>query len=74
MLPEMDGYETCVTLRQRHDGRIPIVILSTLTGDASRQRGFASGADAYFSKPFDPEEVVSTLHQLIEKQSRDGHT
>jgi CheY-like chemotaxis protein len=67
MLPEMDGYETCRRLRQRQDGHIPIVILSTLTGDVSRQRGFASGADAYFSKPFDPDEVISTLHQLIDK-------
>jgi two-component system, OmpR family, response regulator len=65
MLPEMDGYETCLLLRQRHDGHLPIVIVSTLTGDVSRRRGFASGADAYFSKPFDPEEVINTLNHLI---------
>lgn len=67
MLPEMDGYETCTHLRQRYDTRLPIIIVSTLSGDVSRQRGFASGADAYFSKPFDPEEVIATLHQLIDR-------
>lgn len=64
MLPEVDGLETCRRLRQ--DGRrLPIVMVTALDGDECRQAGAAAGADAYFCKPFDPDEVIGTLARLI---------
>jgi len=66
MLPEMDGFETCRQLRQRQNGQyIPIIMLTALDSEDCRQRGFACGADAYFVKPFDPDEVVQKLLSLI---------
>lgn len=66
MLPEMDGFETCRQLRQRQNGKyIPIIMLTALDSEDCRQRGFACGADAYFVKPFDPDEVVQKLLTLI---------
>ncbi len=66
MLPEMDGFETCRLLRQREAGRrVPIIMLTALDSDECRRMGFSSGADAYFTKPFDPDEVVSTLCSLM---------
>ncbi|MBN1553431.1 MAG: response regulator [Phycisphaerae bacterium] len=66
MLPEMDGFETCRLIRQREDGRhLPIIMLTALDSDDCRQRGLACGADAYFIKPFDPDEVVRTLLDLM---------
>ncbi len=65
MLPEMDGFETCTRLRRQKNGSLPIVMVSALAGEESRKQGFASGANAYFSKPFDPEEVMHTLRKLI---------
>jgi len=70
MLPEMDGFETCRRLRRQEDGRhVPILMLTALDGDEFRQRGFASGADAYFIKPFDPDEVIHTLQSLLAEPS-----
>ena len=66
MLPEMDGFETCRRLRSQRSSKLPIIMISALAEEESRQRGLASGADAYFSKPFDPSEVVKVLRELIE--------
>ena len=66
MLPEMDGFETCQHLRaQQGDKKMPIVMLTALDTEDCRARGFECGADAYFIKPFDPDEVISTIQVLI---------
>jgi DNA-binding response OmpR family regulator len=68
MLPEMDGFETCRRIRQQETtGHLPIVMLTALDNEDCRQRGFSCGADAYFVKPFDPDEVVSTLNVLLDE-------
>lgn len=66
MLPEMDGFEACLSLRRmaNHD-HIPIVMLSALDGEDCRRRGYEAGADAYFTKPFDPDEVVAAIRLLL---------
>lgn len=69
MLPEMDGFETCCQLRKRPGARIPIVIVSALDSEDCRRRGYEVGADAYFTKPFDPDEVIHTIQLLIEKSN-----
>jgi len=66
MLPEMDGYETCRRLRRQAADRLPIVMVTALDSEDCRQRGIEAGADAYFTKPFDPDQVVSTLGVLID--------
>jgi DNA-binding response OmpR family regulator len=65
MLPEMDGFETCVRLRAL-GSRLPVVMVTALDSEECRRRGFEAGADAYFTKPFDPDEVISTLRRLID--------
>jgi putative two-component system response regulator len=65
MLPEMDGFETCEYLRQNENSTIPIIMLTALDSPECRLQGFAAGADAYFVKPFDPDEVVSMLRSLM---------
>jgi DNA-binding response OmpR family regulator len=42
-----------------------VVILSALDSEDCRRRGFETGADAYFAKPFDPDEVIQTILDLI---------
>lgn len=69
MLPELDGFETCRNLRRLHDSAVPIIILTALDSDESRRRGFEVGADAYFCKPFDPEELASKIHDLIDQNN-----
>jgi len=71
MLPEMDGFETCRNLRKAEGARLPIVIVTALDSDDCRRRGFEVGADAYFAKPFDPDEVIGILRSLIDKSCQD---
>ena len=72
MLPRMDGFEFCRRIRQAHSKPLPIVIVSALDSEDCRQQGLDAGADAYFCKPFDPDEVIGKLIQLIE--SNNGHS
>ena len=65
MLPEMDGFETLRRLRKLNGRYVPVVILSALDSEDCRRRGFETGADAYFAKPFDPDEVIQTIQNLI---------
>lgn len=65
MLPELDGLETIRRIRHLNCRHVPIVILSALDTEDCRRRGFEYGADAYFAKPFDPDEVVQMLQSLI---------
>ena len=65
MLPELDGFETLRRLRTLNGRYVPVVILSALDSEDCRRRGFETGADAYFAKPFDPDEVIQTLQNLI---------
>ena len=65
MLPEMDGYETCRRLRQLQIRAVPIVMLTALDSDESRRRGYEVGANAYYCKPFDPDEVVQKIRALL---------
>jgi OmpR family response regulator RpaB len=52
MLPEMDGFELCRTIRKESD--IPIVMLTARGDVMDRVVGLELGADAYLPKPFEP--------------------
>ncbi len=71
MLPEMDGFETCRQLRCKCGAKLPIVIVSALDSEDSRRKGYDAGANAYFTKPFDPDEVVAKILELM--KSGDGN-
>ncbi len=66
MLPEQDGFETCRQLRRRAGERLPIVMVTALTGEEYGRTGSEAGADAYFTKPFDPDAVVGKILQLLD--------
>ena len=75
MLPELDGFETCRQLRNALDKSLPIVMVTALDNEECRRRGYEAGADAYFAKPFDPDEVIETIRMLISKNLHgDGDT
>ena len=73
MLPEMDGFETCSRLREDRSD-LPIVMITALDSEECRRRGFEAGADAYFTKPFNPDEVISTIRRLIEASGKEPDT
>ena len=66
MLPEIDGYETCRRLKaDPTTDKLPVVMITAMDSDDCRQKGLDAGADAYFTKPFDPDQIISTLTVLI---------
>jgi DNA-binding response OmpR family regulator len=67
MLPEMDGFECCRQLRQLDGPNVPIILITALDNDSTREEGFRAGASAFFTKPFDPNEIVETLRNLLEQ-------
>ncbi len=71
MMPEKDGYEVCDTLKNDdRTSHIPIVLLTAKADVASKIKGLKRGADAYLSKPFDKEELLVRLEQLVERQRK----
>jgi two-component system OmpR family response regulator len=64
MLPGMSGYTVCEALREI-DRDLPVLILSARTLAEDRRRGFDVGANQYMSKPFDLDEFLSRIRNLL---------
>jgi len=69
MLPEIDGFTVCETIRLQHPD-IPILILSAKSSSADRIMGLKKGADDYLTKPFNLEELLIRVSKLIKKSER----
>ena len=65
-LPDMGGYEVCKELRHlsRH-WVIPVLMLTGMTQPIDQLRGFAYGADAYLTKPFELSKVLEIIAELL---------
>jgi two-component system OmpR family response regulator len=70
MLPGMSGYAVCETLREKGN-QLPILMLSARTLVEDRIRGYDVGADQYLQKPFDLEELLSMVRNLLARRSSD---
>ena len=69
MLPEIDGITVCETIRL-HNLTIPILILSAKNSSADRVLGLKKGADDYLTKPFNLEELLLRVNNLIKKSEQ----
>ena len=70
MMPEMDGFQVCEAVRADADiADTPIVFVSARAQQADLDRGYASGADGYITKPFDPVDLVETIERLAAGRS-----
>ncbi len=66
MMPEKDGIELLQEIRSNElTNHIPVVLFSAKSSLESRLKGLEHGADAYIPKPFSPEELKLTLHNLL---------
>jgi two-component system, OmpR family, response regulator len=68
MLPEMDGFELCRTIRKESD--IPLVMLTARGEVMDRVVGLELGADDYLPKPFEPRELVARLQTVLRRRNR----
>jgi CheY-like chemotaxis protein len=65
MMPRMDGWETAVKLREDPEtADVKVVLLSARAQEADVQRGSRIGVDAYLTKPFDPDELITVVRRL----------
>lgn len=64
MLPGMSGYAVCETIRSRGI-QTPVLMLSARTLTEDRTRGFNVGANQYMAKPFDLDELLSRIKNLL---------
>ncbi|MDO9482202.1 MAG: response regulator transcription factor [Hydrogenophaga sp.] len=72
MLPEMDGFELCRTIRKDND--IPIIMLTARGDVMDRVVGLELGADDYLPKPFEPRELVARLQTVLRRRKPNGNS
>lgn len=81
MMPQVDGYQFLKQMRD--DPRfksLPVVFLTARGMTSDRIQGYQAGCDAYLPKPFDPDELVAIVENLLERRtpttatSGDGET
>jgi len=65
MLPTMDGWEICRSLRRGSD--VPILMLTAREEELDRVAGLAMGADDYVVKPFSPRELVERVKAILRR-------
>ena len=71
MMPGGDGYALVKNLRSNpRTDLIPIVFLTAKDGRGNRLNGIKAGVDAYLTKPFEPEELVLTIENILTRVSR----
>lgn len=66
MMPEMDGYEVCIALKQNPKTRdIPVIFLTAMSEIENEERGFALGAVDYVTKPIGPSVLLARVKTQI---------
>ena len=67
MMPKMDGYEVCKTIRRY--SQVPIVMLTARSDERDELLGFELGVDEYISKPFSPNILVARIEAILRRKS-----
>jgi DNA-binding response OmpR family regulator len=67
MLPLVDGWKVCETIRR--ESNVPIIMLTARGQTSDKIEGLQLGADDYMVKPFDPNELIARLHAVLRRTS-----
>jgi two-component system alkaline phosphatase synthesis response regulator PhoP len=66
MMPKLDGYEVCKSVKANPEtAHIPVILLSAKGRNVDQKMGFDVGADDYITKPFSPRKLVERINQLL---------
>jgi chemotaxis protein histidine kinase CheA/ActR/RegA family two-component response regulator len=69
-MPRMDGYELLATVRSQDQYRhLPLIVLTSRAATKHQQRALQLGADAYVIKPYQDEELLTTIATLVQARS-----
>jgi CheY-like chemotaxis protein len=73
-MPRMDGWQLLRLVRARPSlASVPVVFLTTLSGESERLLGYQLGVDAYIPKPYEPSELLVRVHQIV-RRARNSRT
>lgn len=67
MMPKMDGWEVCKTIRRY--SQVPIVMLTARSDERDELLGFELGVDEYITKPFSPKILVARIEAILRRKS-----
>ena len=67
MMPKMDGWEVCRTIRKY--SQVPIIMLTARGEEQDDLQGFSLGVDEYISKPFSPKILVARVEAILRRSS-----
>ena len=71
MLPHVNGFEICEAVKSDMAlMKIPVIIMSTLTGQEDRERAQNAGADHFISKPYDLKQTLTEIFKFIPKAAK----
>ncbi len=71
MMPEMDGFEFCATIKSDpRTSHIPVILVTAKSTQDDKLDGLQEGADAYLIKPFDPRELLLRIEKLLEQREK----
>jgi len=66
MMPKLNGFDVCRTIKQDMGLSDTYVVLLTAKGQAyDREQGLAAGADLYMTKPFDPDDLLRRAREVL---------
>lgn len=75
MMPQVDGYQFLKQVREDpRFKRLPVVFLTAKGMTTDRIQGYQAGVDAYLPKPFDPDELVAIVENLLERRTANQTT
>jgi chemosensory pili system protein ChpA (sensor histidine kinase/response regulator) len=68
-MPRMDGYEVSTHIRNSDQLRhLPIIMVTSRTGDKHRSRAFELGVDGYLGKPYQEAQLLDAIHPLLARE------
>lgn len=74
-MPGIDGYALARKLRAApHSAMIPIVFLTARDETEDRIEGFRAGVDVYLTKPFEPDELIAVINNILQRVERTHST
>jgi DNA-binding response OmpR family regulator len=70
MLPKVSGEEFCTWIREQKNNEVSVIMLSAKVRIDDRISGLKLGADAYMTKPFDPNELIAQVEAVLRRTGR----
>ncbi len=72
LMPGMTGYELCHKIRNEQGSDVPFILVTVLEGMSDVLKGLESGADVYLRKPYQAEELIERISQVVANRRPGG--